>query len=74
MCNISGPFNRFFFQISIVAASKRFKQSLVRCGGLLHVKVTVKLSIVELAGMDLKLKDYSEQIIHKDLKLKLLSS
>lgn len=74
ICNISGPFNRVFFQISIVAArQQRFKGSLVGCGRLLHMEVTVELSGVELTGMDLKHKDYSEEVIHKDLKLKLLS-
>lgn len=38
------------------------------------MKVTVVLSGVELTGMDLKHKDYSEDIIHEDLKLKFLSS
>lgn len=37
------------------------------------MEVTVELSGVELTGMDLKHKDYSEEVIHKDLKLKLLS-
>lgn len=38
------------------------------------MKLTVELSGVELTGMDLKHKDYSEEIIHEDLKLKILSS
>lgn len=75
MYNLSGPFNRPFFQISIVAArQKRFKWPLAGSGGLLPVRVTVELSGVELTGMNLKHKGYSEEVIHKDLKLQLLSS
>lgn len=70
MYDLSGPFNRVFFQISVVAAwQKRFKWSLVGCGGVLHVKVPM-----ELTGMDLKHKGYSEEAIIKEFKLKLLSS
>lgn len=43
-------------------------------GGLLHVKVTVELFGVELTAMDLKHNGCSVEVIHKDLKLKLLSS